>query len=504
MARKWLRHAALLAGTAIGGAVATASAAGAEATPGEFEARLAAFIEKMRADASALPGTVVVVVHGDRTVFARAFGTRDAGSNLPMTLDSPVYNASTTKAYVGLLASQLDSQKRLPLNASLSDVWPDITLPAPHDPRGITVTRLLSHTSGIEDGGLLWRTNYSAAVKASEVPAHLAKFTTSNDPGFQYSNFGPYVYSAMVDTKLGLPFADAIERYVARPLHLTRTSARLEDFALREVAHCHRRDGGRWVPVPPKPTPVLNAGGGIYTTGNDAARFLKGFVGQLASSRGEIPQEVFDRTWQPIAAQNEDFWGFPRDGYGLGWDLGTWGGRRFAMRPGGYTGCRSNMIFFPAEKLGIAVLSVGEAGANAFNSEVIRQAVDLWTGTAKADALAEARIASYRRQAREDVAKADKPGAKVPIPPKVDPSRLAPFVGHYRSERLGDFEVSLRPNGLVAEMGLFRMRLIPAGKDLFQGYEGTDPEPAEVRFSRKTTGAITALVWDGRVFDRRP
>lgn len=57
-----------------------------------FAGDMARFIEALRAAPSAPPGPAVVVVHQGRTVFERAYGTRDNRSGARLTLDTPMYN----------------------------------------------------------------------------------------------------------------------------------------------------------------------------------------------------------------------------------------------------------------------------------------------------------------------------------------------------------------------------------------------------------------------------
>jgi CubicO group peptidase (beta-lactamase class C family) len=92
-------------------ALAAAAPRAADARPSRahlFAERLSAFIDRLDRDPNAPPGGVVVVVQGNRILLARARGVRDAGTGARMTLDTPIYTASTTKSYTGLLAAELD------------------------------------------------------------------------------------------------------------------------------------------------------------------------------------------------------------------------------------------------------------------------------------------------------------------------------------------------------------------------------------------------------------
>ena len=183
-----------------------ALSAGCASQPPRFRTELGSFIDKLRSSPHAPPGFVVVAVDRKQSVFEGAYGVRDVASGVAMSLDTPIYNASVTKAYTGVLAAILDDRGELPLSTSLHDMWPDLTLPAGLDPATITVSRLLSHSSELSAGGLIYKSVVTGEVTAEDVPAHLHAFATRSAPGFVYSNLGPFVYSAMVEHKTGLPW----------------------------------------------------------------------------------------------------------------------------------------------------------------------------------------------------------------------------------------------------------------------------------------------------------
>ena len=96
---------------------------------------------------------------------------------------------------------------------------------------------------------------------------------------------------------------DALRRYVLRPLALNETSARLEDFGAGRIGRCNSvsaSDPG-WHKVAPKPTPLLNAAGGVYASGNDVAAFLKAFTSGGRSGHGRIPASSLVKTAAPLS-----------------------------------------------------------------------------------------------------------------------------------------------------------------------------------------------------------
>jgi CubicO group peptidase (beta-lactamase class C family) len=463
----------------------------------DFARNLSALIEQLRAGRQVPPGFVVVAVHGGDTVFEQAYGTRHLASGEPLTLDTPIYNASATKAYTGLLAAILDDQDLLSLDATLKDVWPNIPPSPAFDPAAIRATALLAHSGGIHEGGIQVRSNITGEITAADVPRRLAAYAVKREPGFHYANFGPYVWSAMMEAKLGVPWRDMIDRKVFEPLELERTSARLEDFSVEEIARCHAWLGGRWQPAPLKPTPILNAAGGIYTSGRDSGRFLKAFLTDGKSAQGRVTAAVLRRSWERVSVQDRDFFGLHRDGYGLGWDLGTYDDHRFVARSGGAAGCRSIILFLPAERFGIVVLSLGDAGANLLNASIVKQAVDLWTSSPQAGERARVRVAEFATFKLSDAV-----DQRLQRRRALGAAVSAAAVGVYENERLGRFTIATEGGGLTISGGVFAAELVQVGEDEFLVVQRADPETETFRLIRDATGRVIAFMWDDDQYER--
>lgn len=483
---------------------AAPSPAAGQPAPAAYAGALSAYVERLRATPAAPPGTVVLVSHGRRILFERAYGLRDVGSGKPMTLDTPVYNASVTKAYTGLLAAMLDSEGKLRLEETPLDVWPGLTLAGGVDGRAVTLGRLLSHSAPINADGLVWRSVVTGEGAASaDVPAHLAVYSAPREAKFEYSNSGPFLWSAMAETRTGMPWRTLLKRRILAPLGMRRSSARTEDFAPGELALCHARAAGAWLPTPPKPTPLMNAAGGMFTSGRDAARFVRLFATDGASERGRIAPALLRRTWQRQSVQDRDFGGMKRDGYGLGWDLGTFVGQRFVSRSGGYAGCRAMVLFLPESGLAVTVLTNGDAAANAHNIAIVAQAIDLWHGGAGAAERGEARIADYRRAAEAEVARVDAGHKRLAEVRPLDPAWRS-AAGRYRNGRLGSAEVRLAGGELGLSFGVSGGRLMWLGGDEFLATIEPDPAPELLRFERGADGRPAAFVIDGDRFERLP
>ncbi|HYF53245.1 MAG TPA: serine hydrolase domain-containing protein, partial [Salinarimonas sp.] len=331
-----MRAAALIIAAALIGAGTADAAPKRDA----FVPRFTAFLDRLQADPSAPPAFALVVVHKGRVVMERVKGARDQRTGAPLTLDTPIYTASVTKSPVGLLAAQLDAKGLLPLGTTLAEVWPGLRLATGQDPAWITARSFLSHVSGVEAPAIQWRYSDTGEYATADVPALLPRFATRANRAYDYGNIGPVLYTAIAETRLKRSWRELLREHVIKPLGLTRTSATLEDFAPSEVAYCNARVRGAWRPVPHKPTALLEAGGGLYSSPRDAATYLRAFTSDGASTGGAIPAAVLRKTYEQASQQNREILGFRRTGYGLGWDLADYDGHKVVSRSGGSAGCR--------------------------------------------------------------------------------------------------------------------------------------------------------------------
>lgn len=470
-----------------------------------FRGEVSSFVDRIRADPHAPPGFVVVITTSNGVVFEGAYGTRDRATDAPMTLDTPIYNASVTKAYTGLLASILDEEGVLPIGTSLADVWPGLALPDSLDADAITMGELLAHTSRIRAGGLIFRSVTTGEITAADVPTHLARYATARQAGFSYSNTGPFIYSASVEARTGEPWRAALQRHVLDPLSLSETSASLEAFQGENVAHCHGWIGGTWRSLRHKPAVTMNAAGGMYASGRDSARFLQAFLSDGASAGARISASALRATWTRVAEQDNTVLGTHRDGYGLGWDLGEIDGRRFVSRSGGYAGCRAFIMFLPDEDLGIAVLSVGDAAANTFNSAILRYAIDVWTSRPDVTKRAQSYLSEYAQTAAAEFARLAAAEAALPARAPIDALYAREVAGDYQSDRLGRVSVSVENAHLVATAGAFTADLLHIEGDRFAIVSREEPADSQAfSFRRSTDGAVRELLWDDDAYQRMP
>src|SRR5919199_5715029 len=104
--------------------IATAAPGGPQTT--DSATRIDAYIRGRMPDLRT-PGLSVVVVEGDQVILSRGYGLADRDAGTPMTEDTPVAVASTTKGMTALALMQLVEQGLVDLEAPVTRYLPEFS-----------------------------------------------------------------------------------------------------------------------------------------------------------------------------------------------------------------------------------------------------------------------------------------------------------------------------------------------------------------------------------------
>jgi methyl acetate hydrolase len=253
-------------------------------------------------DAAQLSGAVALIAGAEGVRYARAFGARDLASAAPMEIDSLVQIASMTKAIVSVAALQLVEKGRLPLDAPLTTLLPDMAalpviegfddaglaqLRAPKRP--ITLRHLLTHTSGL--GYTFINARLVQALDPANPPVHGTRAALCLpllfDPGdnWEYGVSTDWVGLA-VEAASGQKLDAYIKDHICGPLGMDDTIFHPDAAQRLRAASLYMRTGGG--PLAPMPldigggseAEVLSGGGGLWSTAGDYAKFLQMILGK--------------------------------------------------------------------------------------------------------------------------------------------------------------------------------------------------------------------------------
>lgn len=421
--------------------------------------------------------------------------------------DTPFYIASMTKAYVGLLAAEMDRRAVLPLDTRLDAVWPDLSIAAAPDAGAVTLQDLLGHRMPFANEPLSYRTSYVDRPPVSDYRRLLETASEPRGATFQYTNLGYLLYGAALELKTGRDWRDALAEEVTGPLGLTRTTAFSSRLAPGTAAGGAQRTPDGWSPAPLKPDALMHAAGGLVASPADMARWLQA---HLRGGLGRGPsRKAFARARTPVSTQSGAFEGVPCHAYALGWHLCTIAGVEVHMHGGGYTGVRSSMAWSDELGVGVAVLSNSDSMTGALSARLAKEFVSLLADPAyrapdpaafaaehagRVDGLVAARVKAVAdRRARPEW----RGWSWRPAPTELDA-----YVGVYRHPAFGTLEIMREGDGVALRFGEMRLALEPASRDLFGGTAGPLDAADPVWFERDAAGRPTTLAWNDLRFVR--
>ncbi len=229
----------LAMGVFAGAAPITAPAASPYAVSVNPEQTYAAVDSYLREQLQTLgiPGAAVAVVHNGVQVHSAAFGRAD-DSGRPMTLQTPVLLASTSKSLTAIAVMQQVEAGRLRLDEPVQTYLPWFTLDDSRS-QSITARHLLHQTSGMGSRDTAFEASEAQTPEALEEGVRaLAGSPLAGNPGeaFHYASANFNILGLLVQEVSGQPFGDYLEDHVFGPLemvhsHPTGTAARADNAA---------------------------------------------------------------------------------------------------------------------------------------------------------------------------------------------------------------------------------------------------------------------------------
>jgi CubicO group peptidase (beta-lactamase class C family) len=304
-----------------------------------------------------VPGIVALAADESGPIYEGAFGTRQAGADVPMTPDTVFWIASMTKAVTSVAAMQQVEQGNLDLDAPIGELLPELALPRVLEGfddsgaailrparRPITLRHLLTHTAGFAYN--MWNANILRYMEQQNIPGIAAcqniclTLPLIFDPGDRWE-YGINIDWAgkAVEKVSGLSLSEYLRERVFGPLGMPDTTfvPTPEQHARRSRMHARTGSSSFQVidfDMPAEPE-FFMGGGGLFSTGPDYLRFLRALLhgGELDGARilktetvdeiarnqiGDLTVGIL-RTVEPHVTNDAEF--FP--GLRKGWSLAS-------------------------------------------------------------------------------------------------------------------------------------------------------------------------------------
>ena len=310
-----------------------------------------------------IPGLSVAAVRGDKTVYLRAFGTKNLATRDRMTVETPLDLASVSKSFTALAVWKLHQEGILDIEAPVSMYLSGSGF-GERAAESVTVHHLLRHTSGLprRTDRLLPCCDTSRALDLDLAVLKLRPAVANRSTGrpFEYTNSNYVLLAATVESASGQPFSDYMRREVFGPLGMTRTTLDRGQAALWGLSAYHEQRWGR-IQSTSDPLSGWRGSSGIKSTAVDMSRYARwmlfeghrGFGELLRTSDADSPLRFYDMGWN-VAAR-------------AGWLKDT----RVLQHSGDIWGANAAIALAPELQLGAVVL----INLGAHRAEEIAQAI---------------------------------------------------------------------------------------------------------------------------------
>lgn len=288
------------------------------------------------------PGIAVGVVEDGRLVYARGFGFANVSKHVPMTPETEFSVGTMTMQFTAAAVLLLVQANKLALDDRVSKFAPEF-----RTARDVTITQLLTQTSGLPDPRRLHGVPYDPAhpVKYADLFAAIDRLNLTVTPGVAYAD-NPLNYllaGIIVERAAGVPLSDYLEQHVFIPLIMDHSFLAGDSGISPNHAAGYSWTHRGFAPAGTLDPTWLGGYAGLVSTIEDLAKWDV-----------EMPillrVDALRTMTSPSAQKGPTH-------YGMGWVVDRRGGKEFLWSNGEVPGYRSVNALLPNSHVAVIVFS---------------------------------------------------------------------------------------------------------------------------------------------------
>jgi CubicO group peptidase (beta-lactamase class C family) len=400
-----------------------------------------------------VPGLAIAVVKGDSTLFMKGYGVKELGKPDPVTPNTLFSIGSNTKSMTAAVIGMLVDDGKMRWDDKVTRWLPGFQLYDPWITREINIRDVLSHRSGLgRRGDMNWMlAGYSRAETLRRIRYLPPSQSFRTENGYQNTMF--LAAGEAAAAAAGMSWDDLVMQRLFRPLGMTTSNTSTRAFtASSDVATPHGMRDGTLKPIPWRNIDNVGPAGSVNSSVSEMRNYLRfinnggSFEGKQLLKPASLATIHTIHTVSPVTLDTL----MPSvhfRGYGLGWGLSDYRGRKVAQHSGGIDGNLSWMLVMPEEKLGIMILTNGDN--HMVGPTLLYYIMDqVLTGSSidwSTISLERAKRDQAAAQAREKERDAKRNAEAGPSRP------LASYAGTFADSLWGEVKVTVQGNGLVME-----------------------------------------------------
>ncbi|REJ77380.1 MAG: hypothetical protein DWQ47_13420 [Acidobacteria bacterium] len=339
-----------------------AQAAGSFAPQRSDDSELAKRLEMIEAKAEkrrkelGIPGMALAIVKDGKVVYSKGLGYKDFENKVPVTPSTQFAIGSASKAFTGLSVLMLQDQDKLSLDDSPKEYLPYFRINDPDIDSKIQVRDLLAHSSGLNRTDLAMITGKLSREELIKV-AGVAKPTAGLREKFQYQNIMYTAAGEIVSKVAGKAWKEFVPEEIFEPLGMKNSTMSVDQMKKApdySFGYSYNFDTKETRKLPIREIKEVAPAGSINSSADDMAKWLKFIAsGGVVDGKRLVSESGF-REWTKSQMKISPD---GKVGYGLGWFVQEWNGKKMIQHGGNIDGFNSMVAVLPEEGVGFAMLT---------------------------------------------------------------------------------------------------------------------------------------------------
>ncbi len=286
----------------------------------------------------------LAIREGEKLVFSKAYGFRNVATKEKADSTTKYKIGSISKTFTAIIIMQLIEEKKLKLETPLATFFPKVK-----NAGQITISQLLHQRTGIPDyinQDSLTKEELNAPDIKEAIYTKIANYDSLFEPDskFQYSNSNYYLLGGIIEAITKKSYSENIEKRICHKIGLKNTYYPTEKVQSKNnESYSYIFKDSQWEKVEEWDFDTAFAAGAIISTPNDLTSFMD------ALFQGKLVKKTSLEAMITI-----------KEGYGKALFQFPFGERRFYGHTGGIENFRSNVGYYPTEKLGISLIVNGD------------------------------------------------------------------------------------------------------------------------------------------------
>ncbi|HET7307693.1 MAG TPA: serine hydrolase [Gammaproteobacteria bacterium] len=420
-----------------------------------------------------VPGLAIGIVKDGRIVMAEGFGVRVLGGSVPVDRHTAFAIGSNSKAFTAFALGLLVDSGKLGWDDRMTQWLKDFKLHDPAATHEARVRDLLTHRTGICDGGFL---EYRSGNSRTDI-IHKLRYLAPRHAfrsRFCYSDILYMTAGEIIPAVTGESWSDFAERHIFEPLDMQHSHALIAERDLDHAATPHAWVGDAIEKLEWYDDHNCAPAGGVNASVEDMAHWLTMLLddgvyrdNRLASmdivQAMRTPQiDVPDDSWEGRLF-NRFNPHMQNLGYGLALFTARYRGEPAAWHYGQTDGMQSALGLLPEQRLGVVVLSNLEW--NWLPLALMYRVFDAYLGARPTDWSEQIRHRWEKTRPEEHRRQIVTASGDIGKPPSLP---LPAYAGRYSDPLYGEAVVTIENGNLVLTRGLYVGDMQPFERDKFR------------------------------------